>query len=144
VRLRRVNPWLRPGLFFLGAQAAVVGGWALVSPRSFYGDFPIIGGSWVDALPPYNEHLVRDVGGLFAGFALLFFIAAFVLEPVLIRVAMIAWLPFAIAHFLFHATHLGGLTFIEKVLQMVTLGIVLLVPLSILWALRRRTSSTFL
>jgi len=42
----------------------LVGFWALLAPRSFYDDFPGGGRSWVSALPPYNEHLVRDVGGL--------------------------------------------------------------------------------
>ena len=32
--------------------------------RSFYEDFPL-GRGWVEALPAYSEHLVRDVGGLF-------------------------------------------------------------------------------
>jgi hypothetical protein len=138
-----VNPWLRPGLLLLGAQAAVVGGWAVLSPRSFYGEFPVFGGSWVNALPPYNEHLIRDVGGLYIGFALLFFVAAFTLEPILVKAALIAWLPFAALHFFFHATHLEGLTFSEKVLQLVSLGIVVLLPLALLWGQRRRGSTFF-
>jgi hypothetical protein len=138
VRRRKGHSWLRPGLLLLFAQAAFVGGWALVNPRSFYRDFPIAGSSWVDAFPPYNEHLIRDVGGLFAGFALLFFIAAVALDTGVIRAALVAWLPFASLHFLFHATHLGGVSTTEKVVQLVALGAVVLIPLLLLWGLRRR------
>lgn len=141
VRRRRGNRWLRPGLVLLLAQAALAGGWALVSPRSFYSDFPIAGGSWVNAFPPFNEHLIRDVGGLFAGFALLFFIAAVGLDPSVIRAALIAWLPFAAFHFFFHLTHLSGLDPGEGALQLVSLGLFLVVPLLLLWSLRRRTGT---
>lgn len=52
---------LRVGLAVLAAMQALVG-WALVAPREFYDGFPIAGHAWVALLPPYNEHLVRDVG----------------------------------------------------------------------------------
>ena len=42
----------------------VVGVWALLAPASFYRSFPISGHPWVSLLPPYNEHLTRDVGEL--------------------------------------------------------------------------------
>jgi hypothetical protein len=47
----------------LGAVQSIDGLWATFAPRSFYGDFPF-GRGWVEALPAYNEHLMRDVGGL--------------------------------------------------------------------------------
>ena len=34
--------------------------WGLLSPHGFYDDFPGLGRHWVSALPPYNEHLLRD------------------------------------------------------------------------------------
>jgi hypothetical protein len=141
VRRRRENRWLRFGLLLLFAQAAWVGVWALLSPRSFYNNFPVPVGSWVDAFPPYNEHLIRDVGGLFAGYALLFFMAAVRLDPSVVRAALVAWLPFAAFHFVFHLTHLSRLEFGEKVLQLVSLGTVLILPLLLLWGLRRRAST---
>ena len=48
----------------MGLIQVADGIYALFFPRSFYGDFPL-GRGWVEALPAYNEHLVRDVGGLF-------------------------------------------------------------------------------
>ena len=56
--------WLRAGIALLAAAFGAVGFWAQLAPQSFYDDFPGGGGTWVSALPPYNEHLVRDVGGL--------------------------------------------------------------------------------
>ena len=51
-------------LGILAAVQATDGLYALLAPRSFYDDFPV-GRGWVEALPAYSEHLVRDVGALF-------------------------------------------------------------------------------
>src|SRR5690348_3453073 len=92
----------RLALAFLGGAAALIGFTAAISPRTFYDDFPFVA-HWVDLLPPYNEHLVTDVGGLYLGFALLFAWAATTLERALLRPLCIAWLLTASLHLLFHA-----------------------------------------
>ena len=129
---------MRPGLFFMVAQAALVGVWALLAPRSFFRDFPAIGGAWVNALPPYNEHLVRDIGGLNLGFALLFFASASTLDVTLIRTSLGAWLLYALPHFLFHITNMERLSGSEKVFQTLALGALIVVPVGLLMATRRR------
>ena len=50
----------------LAASAAYIGGWAMAMPHSFFTTFPGLGVAWVAPLGAYNEHLVRDVGGLYA------------------------------------------------------------------------------
>jgi len=120
------------------AQAVLVGVWALLAPRSFWNDLPVLGGAWVSALPPYNEHLLRDIGGLHAGFAVLFFAGATTLDVTLIRTSLAAWLPFAVVHFLFHITHMAQLSAPEKVFQTIALGGLILVPVGLLLATRRR------
>ena len=45
-------------------------------PRSFYDDFPGAGRTWVAVDGPYNEHLVRDVGGLNLALAFVAVLAA--------------------------------------------------------------------
>mgnify|MGYP006203677057 CR=1 FL=1 len=55
---------LRIALILLFASALLVGLTATVFPRTFYEDFPFVA-HWVVLLPPYNEHLVTDVGGLY-------------------------------------------------------------------------------
>jgi hypothetical protein len=128
---------------FMALQAALVAGWALLSPRSFFEDFPVVGGTWVDAFPPYNEHLIRDVGGLYLGFAILFFWAAANMEPGLVRGVLIAWLPFAVLHLWFHVTHLEGLSGAERFLQTTSLILVTVIPFLVLAAQRRSRTSTF-
>ena len=49
----------------LSVTPPFVGAWAPAAPSSFYADFPFPGRHWVRLLGPYNEHLVRDVGGLY-------------------------------------------------------------------------------
>jgi hypothetical protein len=61
----------RVALWILAAEAAWVAVPALLAPRAFYDSFPL-GASWVEMLPPYNEHLISDVGGFYLAFALLF------------------------------------------------------------------------
>src|SRR6185295_12262387 len=95
----------RAALGFLFVSALVIGFTAAVLPRTFYDDFPFLR-HWVDLLPPYNEHLVTDVGGLYLGFAVLFGWAAWSLQPTLVRAACSAWLLTAAIHLFFHAGHL--------------------------------------
>jgi hypothetical protein len=142
VRTRQHSPWLRPGLGLLAVQAGVVGVWALAAPRSFYSDFPVWGGAWVAALPAFNEHLIRDVGGLYAGFTVLFLWAAVVLDDTLVKAALVSWLPFAALHFYFHVTHSANLEFSQAVAQNVLLAVVALIPLGLLSAMRRKRRAT--
>ena len=59
----------------LGLIQLFDGLYARWAPRSFYDDFPL-GRGWVEALPAYSEHLVRDVGGLFIATAVVLLAAA--------------------------------------------------------------------
>ena len=68
----------RAVLGVLGAVQLIDGLYALLAPRSFYEDFPF-GRGWVEALPAYNEHLVRDVGALFLATAVVLLAAAWFL-----------------------------------------------------------------
>jgi hypothetical protein len=55
---------VRAVLAALGVVQLINGLWALLAPRSFYEEYPF-GRGWVELLPAYNEHLMRDVGGLY-------------------------------------------------------------------------------
>jgi hypothetical protein len=65
----------RLALAYLALSALAVGVPASFEPRTFYDRFPFVT-DWVDLLPPYNEHLTADVGGLQLAFRLLFAYAA--------------------------------------------------------------------
>jgi hypothetical protein len=97
----------RGALVFLFFAAIAIGLTAAVVPRTFYDDFPFLA-HWVELLPPYNEHLVTDVGSLYLGFAVLFAWAAWTLDRTLVRAVSVAWLLSASIHLLFHAGHLEG------------------------------------
>ena len=62
---------VRVGCAALALSSAVIGVWAAFFPHAFYAHFPGGGHAWVAVDGPVNEHLVRDVGQLNLGFALL-------------------------------------------------------------------------
>lgn len=123
--MRALARW---ALGLLAFSAATVGILALLAPRSFYDDFPL-GGGWVRALPPYNEHLTRDVGGLYLGFAVLFVWAAVTLRRTLVVPVCVAWSVFSAAHLAFHAAHGEGAP--EFALQLVSLAGVLVLAVAV-------------
>lgn len=108
---------VRLGLAVLALTQATVGAWALVAPRSFFDGFPAAGHAWVALLPPYNEHLVRDVGALSLATAALLVAATAWPEDRLVRVALVAFLVQAVPHAVFHGTHLEGFGTVDAVAQ---------------------------
>src|SRR5437764_15424176 len=73
------------------------------APKSFYDDFPI-GRHWVAIVgPAYNEHLVRDVGGLFLAMCIVSFWAWW--RPALCLPVAVAWLVQGGLHLTFHLDH---------------------------------------
>ena len=124
--------WLRAGLILLATAGIVVGVWALLAPQSFYDDFPGGGRSWVLAFPPYNEHLVRDVGGLNLALAVLLVFAAIMLERRLIQAVSVAALVYAVPHFAFHVAHLEEWSTGDQVAGTVALALFIAIPLVLL------------
>jgi hypothetical protein len=123
----------RVALGYLFVAALVIGLTAAVVPRTFYDDFPFVA-HWVELLPPYNEHLVTDVGGLYLGFAVLFAWAAWTLDRTLVRAASVAWLLSAGIHLLYHAGHLAGFGTTDAIAELVTLALLLVPPPIAVWA----------
>ncbi|SCG77426.1 hypothetical protein [Micromonospora humi] len=95
-----MRTWLRGGLITVASLQALVSVWQYVFPRSFYDDFPT-----VELDPPYNQHLVTDVGGLGLALAAMLFYAARVLQSTVATASLIGYLIYAGTHFLFHVTH---------------------------------------
>ncbi len=113
----------RIALVVIAAGSLVVGVWAQAFPRSFYDDFPGAGRVWVAVDGPFNEHLVRDVGGLNLALA---FVAGFALvtRSVLVaRAAGGAALLFGAPHLLYHATHLDPFDTADVVANLVALSV---------------------
>jgi len=81
----------------------LVGGlWALLFPRAFYDHFPLPGSDWVSTLGPYNEHLVRDYGALNLALSAFLVFAAVLLKRRFVQASVVAWLAYAVPHFIFH------------------------------------------
>lgn len=91
----------------LAAVQGVVGTWALVAPLVFYEGFPLPGHAWVALLPPYNEHLVRDVGALNLALAVVMAGAALRADRATVRLAAVAGLVVSVPHTAYHALHLA-------------------------------------
>jgi hypothetical protein len=123
----------RAALLLLLVSAATIGLTAALLPRTFYDDFPFLA-HWVELLPPYNEHLVTDVGGLYLGFAVLFAWAAWTLERTLVRAVCVAWLLTATLHLIFHAAHLEGFGTDDAIAEIASLALLLVPPAVAIWA----------
>jgi hypothetical protein len=100
----RSRGWIRAGLVLLAIPAAVIAAWSLISPRGFYDNFPGAGRHWVSAIPPYNEHLLRDFGAANVTIALVLLGAALFCERRLVQVAVVAFFFGTIPHFVYHLT----------------------------------------
>jgi hypothetical protein len=123
----------RAALSLLFASSLLIGLTAFAVPRTFYEDFPFLT-HWVNLLPPYNEHLITDVGGLYLGFAVLFAWAARTLDRTLSRAVCVAWLLTAGLHLIFHAAHLDGFSAADAVAELTALALLLAPPALVLWA----------
>jgi hypothetical protein len=123
---------LRIGLSLLAATALGGGFWALILPRSFYEDFPLPGRYWVSTLGLYNEHLVRDYGELNLALGVLLVFAAVMLERRLVQASLVAWLVYAVPHFVFHVAQVHHFSLGDNLAQWSSLGFQVLLPLVLL------------
>jgi alkylhydroperoxidase family enzyme len=130
----------RAVLAVLGAVQLINGLWATFAPRSFYGDFPF-GRGWVEALPAYNEHLMRDVGGLFLATGLVLIAAAVALERRLVIVAAASYLLFAVPHTTYHLFNLEPYATGDAIANAITLAATVLLPAWLLFELAREPSA---
>ena len=121
----------------LGAIQFVNGLWATLAPRSFYDDFPLFIGGWVSALPAYNEHLMRDVGGLFLATGFILLAAAVRLERRLVVLALVSYLLFSVPHAIFHFFNLEPYGTGDAIANAITLAATVLLPLGLLMLISR-------
>ncbi len=118
---------LRAGVWFLTFVEIVVALVATLAPRAFY-DYV----HWVDLIPPFSEHLMRDYGAMNLSLALVFVVAAVTMEGRMVRIALGAYLLFAIPHLIFHLTHLEHFTTGAAVRQTILLTVAVLLPVGLL------------
>ncbi len=123
---------IRAGLVSLAAPVIVIGGWALIAPRSWYDNFPIGSADWISSLGAYQEHLVRDFGSLYLALGLLLVFAGVVLDRLLVQAVLGASLVFQVPHLIFHAANTEPFSAANNAVNLVLLAVGLLVTLVLL------------
>jgi hypothetical protein len=126
---------LRISLATLAAYDLTVGTAAAFAPRTFYDRFPFFD-TWVRVLPPYNEHLIRDVGGLYLGLGAVLAWAAWTTGASLVRAACTGSLIVGVLHLSFHASHREGLDTGSLIVELGGLAVMTLLPVLSLWLVR--------
>jgi alkylhydroperoxidase family enzyme len=123
-------------LLALGIPQALIGFWALFAPRSFYDDFPAGTDGWVNQLGPFDEHLVTDVGSLFVAIGVLAILAGISLRRHFVVGATVAWLLYAVPHFVWHLLNLEPLATADAIANTVTTGWTVVGGLIVLYLVR--------
>src|SRR3954451_6649210 len=123
---------VRIGLVVLGLGQGFAAVWALLAPRAFYNRFPVAGAHWVSALPPFNEHLVRDYGASFLALSVLALIAAWLADRRVMQVTLVVWAVAAIPHLIFHLAHSDEPAGGRGISSLITLALNAAVPLLLL------------
>jgi hypothetical protein len=126
-----MKKWLRGGLFTLAGLQTFVSLWQYVFSRSFYDNFPT-----VELDPPYNQHLVSDVGGLGLALCATLYIAAVTLDNKVALTSLVGYLVYVATHFLFHVTHFDNFSLLEAVGVGTGLGIEVVLALLLLYLVR--------
>lgn len=123
----------RVGLAIIAIGYLPVGLWATFAPKSFYDNFPGLGHHWVSGDPPFNQHLVTDVGGLNLALGAIAIVAFIALTPMLIRATALGALLYEVPHALFHARHLHHIgTTTDQVLAMGSFVLVIVSAIALL------------
>lgn len=127
-RLRQV------ALVVIAAASGVVGVWAQAFPRSFYDDFPGAGRVWVAVDGPFNEHLVRDVGGLNLALAFVAVVALVTGSVLVARAAGGAALLYGLPHLAYHALNLDPFDTADSAAMLVSLSLAVVAGIAALAA----------
>jgi len=133
---RADQPLIRICLGVIALSALSIGLPASFAPETFYTDYPYFT-ALVKLLPPYNEHLITDIGGLYLGFGVIFLWATFSPSRQLVVPICWGWIAAQALHFAFHISNLTGFTTTEAVIQQIGLGVYILAALVPIVMLRR-------
>ena len=132
------STWIRIGLGYLALVSLQIGLWAQFAPQSFYDDFPGLGRTWVSVDGPYNEPLVRDIGGLYLALALLVIGALVTLSRPLVITASAAVLVSGVPHLVYHLVRRDGLSTGDLAASLSGLVAFAAIPVALLYVELRR------
>lgn len=123
---------LRAGLILLGALHLSWGVPAVLAPRWFFDHFPGFGHAWTAAYPPYNEHLMTDVGAAFLTLGALLLVAAWLADRRVTTVVLTGVLIFSGVHLVFHLVRHGALAGADLAASLTTLALGVALPVALL------------
>jgi hypothetical protein len=129
---------VRGALGVLAAANLWWGLWAITAPRGFFDKFPGWGHRWTAAYPPYNEHLVNDLGATFLTLGVLLAVATALNDRRVTTVVLVGVLLFNSLHLAFHATRHGMLTGFDLGASLTILAAGVAVPIALPIAVRRQ------
>jgi len=133
---------MRIALGYLALISLEIGLWAQFAPRSFYDNYPGLGRAWVAVDGPYNEHLVRDVGGLNLGLAAVLIVALVTLSRTTILAASLASLLYGVPHLVYHIAHADLLSGSDVVVSLGGLALFAAIPVALIVVSRRHSVDT--
>lgn len=128
-------------LGYLGMTSLLIGAWAQFAPRSFYDKFPGLGRVWVAIDGPYNEHLIRDVGGLNLALCAVLVFALVTMGRTMIQAAAIGSLLYGVPHVVYHIANHSGLDTGDAVASIGGLAVFAVLPLLLLLSARQETGT---
>jgi hypothetical protein len=124
----------RVTLGVLAALNLAWGAWAVTTPAHFFDTFPGFGHRWTAAYPPYNGHLVSDLGATFLTLGVLLLIATVLSDRRVTRVVLAGVVTFNALHLAYHLTHHGLLHGVDLAASLASLALGVLVPVAV-WVL---------
>lgn len=128
-------------LAYLGVSALGLGVYATFFPRGFYEDFPF-GRRWIAVDGPFNEHLIRDFGGLNLALACFTLTAAFVGGRAIVRAAAAATILFGWPHVVYHLRHADVYSAADKISSIGGIGFSVLLAAAVLVSSVRTTRAS--
>lgn len=128
---------VRAGLVSLSVLAIVQGGWQYFFASQFY-SLPTL-----NLLPPFNAHLMSDVGGLGLALGVVLAGAAIFMNRPQVMTALLAYLTYAVSHLLFHLTHLGGFSTAAALFELVPMVTIVLIAIALLTIAGRMSNERF-
>lgn len=98
-----VPRWVRLGLVaLLAAPQLLIGLWAMLAPASWFDSFPGVGPALIAGEPPFNRHLVTDVGAGFFAVAVGVLLAAYWGTSRAVRLSLVVMVAFTAPHVAYH------------------------------------------
>ena len=122
-------------IIYLIIANGIPGLWALFFPQSFYSSFPNLGFNfhWIDAMGPFNDHFIRDIGAFFSALAFLSIYTLIRFEEGTVRMMAYGNLVFSVPHLIYHLLMIDMfVTMMDKILGISSLAMAVIIPLLIL------------